>query len=359
MHTPLALRRRFVVVGTVLILLVGGVSVGQVQAQAAANGMLTASTAYSAALSTFETDQSAAAAGLEAARESLRIAQAGLDNSDGKVLDQVARDALASALTEANLNVDSATNTFNSQSAKLDAISSGPRTTTAQFEKATRAMSKHHFTSVTVNVSVQHQAVTDAVLAWQDQARQVAAAQQQQTRQAAAVQEAAVAQQAADVRQAAAAQQAAAGQQSPQRAAAQALAQAAPPVALLAQPARSPKAPVAPAVPQTTWNVWAEGAQAEVDACKGPVDVTAAYQGIPVIAEHWGCGGNNFPRTEGAIVTLTGIHAGSWRIGAVAATLNKQTQTTRDLPWGNDLMYQTCFDGSDTTMTFTVLTRVG
>ena len=341
MHTPLALRRRFVVVGTVLILLVGGVSVGQVQAQAAANGMLTASTAYSAALSTFETDQSAAAAGLEAARESLRIAQAGLDNSDGKVLDQVARDALASALADANLNVDSATKAFNSESAKLDAISSGPRTTTAQFEKATRAMSKHHFTSVTVNVSVQHQAVTDAVLAWQDQARQVAAAQQEQARQATAVQEAAAA------------------QQSPQRAAAQALAQAAPPVALLAQPARLPKAPVAPAVPQTSWNVWAEGAQAEVDACKGPVDVTAAYQGIPVIAEHWGCGGNNFPRTEGAIVTLTGIHAGSWRIGAVAATLNKQTQTTRDLPWGNDLMYQTCFDGSDTTMTFTVLTRVG
>lgn len=104
-------------------------------------------------------------------------------------------------------------------------------------------------------------------------------------------------------------------------------------------------------------HVWTSGFQSEIDACNGAVDVTARY-GVAVIAEHWSCGGSGFP-ASGSVISLTGIRSGSYLVGGVAAVLDAHTQGTSDVPRGYDLLYQTCINGSDSTMSFTVLTRVG
>lgn len=103
--------------------------------------------------------------------------------------------------------------------------------------------------------------------------------------------------------------------------------------------------------------VWTNGFQSEIDACNGAVDVTGNY-GVPVIAEHWSCGGAWFPGS-GTVITLSGVRSGTYLVGGVAAVLNANTQGTRDVPRGYDLLYQTCINGSNSTMSFTVLTRVG
>lgn len=103
--------------------------------------------------------------------------------------------------------------------------------------------------------------------------------------------------------------------------------------------------------------VWTAGWQNEIDACQGAVDIGAHYA-VPVIAEHWSCGGSRFPR-EGSTITLTGITSGVYRVGSVAAVLNVATDTANDVPRGFDLLYQTCINGSSATMSFTELTRIG
>ena len=103
--------------------------------------------------------------------------------------------------------------------------------------------------------------------------------------------------------------------------------------------------------------VWTAGWQNEIDACQGAVDIGAQY-GVPVIAEHWACGGSQFPR-EGSTITLTGAASGVFRVGSVAAVLDVATDTADDVPRGFDLLYQTCINGSSATMSFTALTRIG
>ncbi|WP_104138125.1 MULTISPECIES: hypothetical protein [unclassified Cryobacterium] len=103
--------------------------------------------------------------------------------------------------------------------------------------------------------------------------------------------------------------------------------------------------------------VWTAGWQSEIDACQGAVDIGAHY-GVPVIAEHWSCGGSRFPR-EGSTITLTGAAGGIYRVGSVAAVLNVAADTADDVPRGFDLLYQTCINGSSATMSFTELTRIG
>lgn len=51
--------------------------------------------------------------------------------------------------------------------------------------------------------------------------------------------------------------------------------------------------------------------------------------------------------------------SGTYRVGGVAAVLNANTQGTGNIPRGYDLLYQTCINGSNKMMSFTVLTRVG
>ncbi|MGO4103406.1 hypothetical protein AB4Y63_05590 [Leifsonia sp. YAF41] len=106
-----------------------------------------------------------------------------------------------------------------------------------------------------------------------------------------------------------------------------------------------------------TKDVYAAGWYPELDACRGSVDVTARY-GVATIAEHWSCGGRDFPDEAGTLIELTGLHAGTYRVEGIKAMLNQATATTADLPTGYDLLYQTCQNGQSSTMSMTALTKV-
>ncbi|MDH6237326.1 hypothetical protein [Cryobacterium sp. CG_9.6] len=108
-----------------------------------------------------------------------------------------------------------------------------------------------------------------------------------------------------------------------------------------------------------TNHVQAVGWLPELDQCVGSVDVTAYYAGIPSIAEHWSCGGKNFPDDAGTIITLTGVHSGLYRVDGIVAMLNSSRDSVADLPGGHDLLYQTCQNGQGATMSFTALTKIG
>ena len=105
-------------------------------------------------------------------------------------------------------------------------------------------------------------------------------------------------------------------------------------------------------------HVHAAGWYPELDACLGSVDLTARY-GVPTIAEHWSCGGRDFPDEAGTLITLTGLRAGTYRVEGIVAMLNQDTATTADLPRGFDLLYQTCQNGQSSSMSMTGLTKVG
>lgn len=104
-------------------------------------------------------------------------------------------------------------------------------------------------------------------------------------------------------------------------------------------------------------HVWTSGFQAQIDQCRGAVDVTAVYK-VHVIAEHDGCGGNRFPTAAGSIVTITGLDAGRYRVIGVVARLNGLVNHAEDIPRGYDLLFQTCVGGF-TDMRFTALSRLG
>jgi len=103
--------------------------------------------------------------------------------------------------------------------------------------------------------------------------------------------------------------------------------------------------------------VWTSGFQNEINQCRGAVDVTGVYQ-VRVIAEHSSCGGNRFPTSAGAVVTITGLDAGRYRVIGVVAHLNGEVDHAEDIPRGYDLLFQTCVDGF-TNMRFTALQRIG
>jgi hypothetical protein len=104
-------------------------------------------------------------------------------------------------------------------------------------------------------------------------------------------------------------------------------------------------------------NVWAWGFPTQLDACRGAVNLSAAY-GVATIGEVWGCGGSRFPRTGGE-VQLTGIMGGLYRVGPVIAILNAHTDSPSEIPRGYALLYQTCLNGNASTETFTELTPIG
>lgn len=103
--------------------------------------------------------------------------------------------------------------------------------------------------------------------------------------------------------------------------------------------------------------VWTSGFQNEINQCRGAVDVTAVYQ-VRVIAEHSSCGGGRFPTAPGAIVTITGLDSGRYRVIGVVARLNGEVNHAEDIPRGYDLLFQTCVGGF-TDMRFTALERIG
>jgi hypothetical protein len=104
-------------------------------------------------------------------------------------------------------------------------------------------------------------------------------------------------------------------------------------------------------------HVHAVGWIPELDECKGSVDLSAQY-GTAAIAEHWSCGGKNFPDEPGQIITLTGERTGTYRVEGIIKMLNQHVATTADIPHGYDLLYQTCQNGQSTTMSLTALTRI-
>lgn len=106
-------------------------------------------------------------------------------------------------------------------------------------------------------------------------------------------------------------------------------------------------------------HVWAAGWYPELDACKGSVDLTARYDDVPTIAEHWSCGGKDFPDEPGTVIRLKGLHEGLYRVEGIVKMLNQNTATSNDLPRGYDLLYQTCQNGQSSTMSITALTKVG
>jgi hypothetical protein len=103
-------------------------------------------------------------------------------------------------------------------------------------------------------------------------------------------------------------------------------------------------------------NVWTSGGQAAINACRGAVDLTRMY-GVPVIAEHWRCGGASFPTASGSTVRLTGLRAGTYRVLGVVATLNAYTQNAGALPRGYQLLFQTCRLGDSHHTEFIALRR--
>ncbi|MGR2751959.1 hypothetical protein [Agromyces arachidis] len=106
-------------------------------------------------------------------------------------------------------------------------------------------------------------------------------------------------------------------------------------------------------------HVWAAGWYPELDACKGSVDLTERYDQVPTIAEHWSCGGREFPDEAGTVIRLTGVHEGVYRVEGIVKMLNQATATSNDLPRGYDLLYQTCQNGQSSSMSITALTRLG
>ncbi|MDY7543127.1 MULTISPECIES: hypothetical protein [unclassified Cryobacterium] len=219
----------------------------------------------------------------------------------------------------------------------------------AGFRAATTAVSVHHFpvssglAAAIAALDAPSSSITTAVLTWQsDQAKAVADA---------------------SAKASAAAKKAASNAVSAAKAKAGTPAKAATPAIPIIDQSHAPssqaEAPVRPAVATGpfTLNVRVTGGQTEVDACNGAVDV-AAYL-VAVIAEHWYCGGSVFPQSAGTVITLTGIHAGRYRVEGVVATLNHDTAFGRDIPATYDLLFQTCQNNNDKTTSFTALTKIG
>jgi hypothetical protein len=107
-----------------------------------------------------------------------------------------------------------------------------------------------------------------------------------------------------------------------------------------------------------TVNIWTTGFQAQVNACRGGVDMTAHY-GMRIVAEHWSCGGSAFPTRPGAIVTFTGLDAGTYRVIGLVATLDAYTAHTYQVPHNYQMLYQTCRGGNSHYTEFIALQRVG
>jgi hypothetical protein len=134
-------------------------------------------------------------------------------------------------------------------------------------------------------------------------------------------------------------------------------------VDVLASPAIVDRGAVPFQPPSTTGDdftstVTLTGRQSEIDLCSGLVDTTAWY-GTPMLVEHWGCGGELFPRWTGAQVRLAGIDAGVYRVTGVIGTLSAGTAMVSDVPHGHDLVFQTCLNGNSADMVLIGLSRIG
>ena len=300
---------------------------------------------YLAAVAGFTAQRRAETVSIGRATARLDSAGRTLADSAGRVLDETPRTELADGIRALEAVVARAGRTIDQADLLVDSHrSSGSYfAASAEFTQATdrlRDGNGEALALLSAEVAAAARTVTDAVAAWQAEQDRLAA--EEAARQAAA--EAA--------RLAAEAEVAAAAAKAGPRAANDVSGGS----ASGSGDSGSGTEPSASAATLDKY-VWTNGFQSEIDACNGAVDVTGNY-GVAVIAEHWSCGGSWFPGS-GSVITLSGVRSGTYRVGGVAAVLNANTQGTADVPRGYDLLYQTCINGSNSTMSFTVLTRVG
>ncbi|WEO77805.1 hypothetical protein BJQ94_01790 [Cryobacterium sp. SO2] len=300
----------------------------------------------------FPTSSRTATAAIVHADAVLADARATLTDSAGRVLDEEARTVLAESIRSTTASVRRAEKVVDRAALQADPLRSGGRFfSPPDLARATQTLQRMPLTNgadlaeVADALDGTADAVTAAVASWQAEQERLAA------EEAARVEAARV--EAARVEAAEAERVAAAAAASAQESQAAQAAQAA-----QGGGTADPGDDGAPAGPASVDKyVWTSGFQTEIDACNGAVDVTGNY-GVAVIAEHWSCGGAWFPGS-GTVITLSGVRSGTYLVGGVAAVLNANTQGIGDVPRGYDLLYQTCIDGSNTTMSFTVLTRIG
>jgi hypothetical protein len=107
-----------------------------------------------------------------------------------------------------------------------------------------------------------------------------------------------------------------------------------------------------------TVNVWTTGFQDQVNACRGGVDMTARY-GMRIVGEHWSCGGSSFPTYAGAIVTFTGLDAGTYQVIGTVAVLDAYTAHTYQVPHNYEMLFQTCRGGNSVYTEFIALEKIG
>lgn len=145
------------------------------------------------------------------------------------------------------------------------------------------------------------------------------------------------------------------------RLAAEAAARAAEEAARAAR-ASAPRGGGAPAGPrQHTESMWTSGGQAEIDACRGSVNVSniAGFLGAGFYAaEHWSCGGRAWGGVGvGDVVTFSGH--GQYRVAGIQRGLAHGQSSARDISYGYDGYYQTCIGGNNQHMAVWLLERVG
>lgn len=106
--------------------------------------------------------------------------------------------------------------------------------------------------------------------------------------------------------------------------------------------------------------IWTSGGQAQIDACRGSVNVGAVASylgGAFYAAEHWSCGGSAWGGIGvGALVEFPGygVYRVDGRIGGLSYGADASV-----LPAGYGAYYQTCIGGSASNMTVWLLNRVG
>ena len=106
--------------------------------------------------------------------------------------------------------------------------------------------------------------------------------------------------------------------------------------------------------------IWTSGGQAQIDACRGSVNVSAVASylgGAFYAAEHWACGGSAWGGLgAGALVQFPGF--GTYQVAGRVGGLVYGSDASA-IPGGYAGYYQTCIGGSSTNMTVWLLTRVG
>ncbi|RQP10904.1 MAG: hypothetical protein EAS51_07625 [Microbacteriaceae bacterium] len=104
--------------------------------------------------------------------------------------------------------------------------------------------------------------------------------------------------------------------------------------------------------------IWTSGSQAEIDACRGSVNVPAVagyLGGAFYAAEHWGCGGSTWGRIgTGALVEFPGY--GTFRVAGIVSGLAYGSNASA-VPGGYAGYYQTCIGGSSSNMAVWLLQR--